>query len=141
MDSIFNFYFYLDRINQFSLKLRPGMQDYQEFFACSEGLSAEGRIILTILLILSKLFSYKKNPFLFFNLVSYLIRLDARGHRSAGGGTPETLLVVTLQRFDQRRQRKINRCFEPQPFGLLHDETVNGRNFGLALVVHILSHG
>ena len=76
-----NFYFYLDRINQSPLKLRPGMQDYQEFFACGEGLSAEGRIILTILLILSKLFSYRKNPFLFFNLVSYLIRLDARGQR------------------------------------------------------------
>jgi hypothetical protein len=31
-------------------------QDYQEFFACGEGLSAEGRIILTILLILSNYF-------------------------------------------------------------------------------------
>ena len=67
MDLIFNFYFYLDRINQSSLKLRPGMQDYHKFFACGEGLSAEGRIILTILLILSKLFNFKKNPFLFFS--------------------------------------------------------------------------
>jgi hypothetical protein len=25
----FDFYFYLDRINQSSLKLRPGMQEYQ----------------------------------------------------------------------------------------------------------------
>jgi len=48
MDSIF-IIFILDRINQSSLKLRPGMQDYQELFACGEGLSAEGRIILTIL--------------------------------------------------------------------------------------------
>jgi len=31
-------------------------QDYQEFFACGEGLSAEGRIILSILLILSNYF-------------------------------------------------------------------------------------
>ena len=38
----FDFYFYLDRINQSSLKLRPGTQDYQEFFACGEGLSAGG---------------------------------------------------------------------------------------------------
>jgi len=55
MDSIF-IIFILDRINQSSLKLRPGMQDYQEFFspaARALGLSAEGRIILTILLILS----------------------------------------------------------------------------------------
>ncbi len=29
MNSIFNFYFYFDRINQSSLKLRPGTQDYQ----------------------------------------------------------------------------------------------------------------
>jgi len=58
------------------------LQDYQEFFACGEGLSAEGRIILTILLILSNYFFKKKNPFLFFKLiVSYLIRLDARGQR------------------------------------------------------------
>jgi len=64
MDSIYIF-FYFDRINQSSLKLRPGMQDYQRFFAYGEGFSAEGRIILTILLILSKLFSYKKNPFLY----------------------------------------------------------------------------
>ena len=78
----FDFYFYLDRINQSSLKLRPGTQDYQEFFACGEGLSAEGRIILTILLILSNYFLLKKNPFLFLKLiVSYLIRLDARGQR------------------------------------------------------------
>jgi len=63
----------LDRINRSSLKLRPGMQDSQEFFACGEDLSAEGRIILTILLILSKLFSYKKNPFLFFQLIKFLI--------------------------------------------------------------------
>jgi len=70
MDSIFNFY--LDRINQSSLKLRPGTQDHQELFACGESLSAEGRIILTILLILSKLFSCKKNPFLFFQLIKFL---------------------------------------------------------------------
>jgi len=57
MDSIINFYFYLDRINQSSLKLRPGMQDHQNFFACGEeDLSAEGRIILAILLILSNYF-------------------------------------------------------------------------------------
>ena len=73
MDSIFTFYFYLDRINQSSLELRPGTQDHQKFFACGEGLSAEGRIILTILLILSKLFSYKKNPFLFFQFIKFLI--------------------------------------------------------------------
>jgi len=36
------------------------MQDYQEFFACGEGLSAEGRIILAILLILSNYFLFKK---------------------------------------------------------------------------------
>jgi len=49
MDSIF-IVFILDRISQSSLKLRPGMQDYQEFFSpAARGLSAEGRIILTIL--------------------------------------------------------------------------------------------
>jgi len=42
MDSIFIF-FYLDRINRI----------IRNFFACGEGLSAEGRIILMILLILS----------------------------------------------------------------------------------------
>ena len=35
MDSIF--IFYLDRINQSSLKLRPGTQDYQEFFRLRRG--------------------------------------------------------------------------------------------------------
>jgi len=41
---------------------------------CGEGLSAEGRIILSILLILSKLFSYKKNPFLLVQLIKFFIR-------------------------------------------------------------------
>jgi hypothetical protein len=35
MDSIF--YIYLDWINQSSLKLRPGTQDYQEFFRLRRG--------------------------------------------------------------------------------------------------------
>jgi len=53
----FEFLFcFLDRINQSSLKLRPDMQDYQKFFACGEGFSAEGRIILKIMLILSNYF-------------------------------------------------------------------------------------
>jgi len=33
----FDFYFYLDRINQSSLKLRPGTQDYQEFLRLRPG--------------------------------------------------------------------------------------------------------
>ena len=41
MDSIL--IIFLDRINQSSLKLRPGTQNHQEFFAGGEGLSAEGR--------------------------------------------------------------------------------------------------
>jgi len=73
MDSIFNFYFYLDRINRI----------IRNFFACGEGLSAEGRNILTILLILSRLFSYKKEsiPFISTDKVFYSIKLDARGQR------------------------------------------------------------
>jgi hypothetical protein len=59
MDSIFIVFYFLDRINRI----------IRFFFACGEGLPAEGRNILTILLILSKLFSYKKNPFLFFQLI------------------------------------------------------------------------
>jgi hypothetical protein len=39
-------YYYLDRINRI----------IRNFFACGEGLSAEGRIILKILLILSNYF-------------------------------------------------------------------------------------
>ena len=46
----FDFYFYLDRI----------IRIIRNFFACGEGLSAEGRIILTILLILSNYFLYKR---------------------------------------------------------------------------------
>ena len=46
----FDFYFYLDRIYRI----------IRNFFACGEGLSAEGRIILTILLILSNYFLYKR---------------------------------------------------------------------------------
>jgi hypothetical protein len=35
----FLLFLFLDRINHSSLKLRPGMQDYQKFlFACGEGL-------------------------------------------------------------------------------------------------------
>jgi hypothetical protein len=45
---------------RFIFLFRQDEQDYQEFFACGEGFSAEGRIILSILLILSKLFSLKK---------------------------------------------------------------------------------
>jgi hypothetical protein len=46
----FLLFLFLDRINQSSLKLRPGMQDYQKFFSpAARGLSAEGRIILRIL--------------------------------------------------------------------------------------------
>ena len=49
MDSFF-IILILDRINQSSLKLRPGMQDYQEFLPpAARGISAEGRIILMIL--------------------------------------------------------------------------------------------
>jgi hypothetical protein len=33
----FDFYFYLDKISQSSLKLRPGMQHIRNFFDCSEG--------------------------------------------------------------------------------------------------------
>jgi len=33
----FGFYSYLDRINQSSLKLRPGTQDYQGFFCLRRG--------------------------------------------------------------------------------------------------------
>jgi len=56
VDSIFIILF-LDRINQSSLKLRPGMQDCREFFSpAARGLSAEGLIILKILLILSNYF-------------------------------------------------------------------------------------
>jgi hypothetical protein len=33
----FDFYFFLDRMNQSSLKLRPGTQDYQEFFRLRRG--------------------------------------------------------------------------------------------------------
>jgi len=52
-----DFYFYLDRISQSSLKFRPGTQDYQDFFSpAARSLSAEGRLILTILLILSNYF-------------------------------------------------------------------------------------
>jgi hypothetical protein len=44
------YYFYLDRINHSSLKLRPGTQDFYEFFSpAARGLSAEGRMILLIL--------------------------------------------------------------------------------------------
>jgi len=46
MGNGFDFYFYLDRINRI----------IRNFFACGEGLSAEGRLILTILLILSNYF-------------------------------------------------------------------------------------
>jgi len=50
----FLLFLFLDRISQSSLKLRPGTQDYQEFFPpAARGLSVEGRNILTILLILS----------------------------------------------------------------------------------------
>jgi len=33
----FLLFLFLDRINQSSLKLRPGTQDYLDFFACGEG--------------------------------------------------------------------------------------------------------
>jgi len=68
-------------------------QDYQEFFACGGGLSAEGRIIKKILHARAKLqrrlvnpvqlFSFKKESIPLFSnyMVSYLIRLDARGQR------------------------------------------------------------
>jgi len=46
----FDYYFYIDRINRI----------IRNFFACGEGISAEGRIILTILLILSNYFLYKR---------------------------------------------------------------------------------
>jgi len=53
----FLLFLFLDRINQSSLKLRPGTQNYREFSSpAAMGLSAEGRIILTILLILSNYF-------------------------------------------------------------------------------------
>jgi hypothetical protein len=74
---------------------RQDYQDYQEFFACGEGLSAEGRIILTILLILSNYFFNEKNPFLFSNyMVSYLIKPAA----SQAGGCADNLQPTTYNR-------------------------------------------
>jgi len=53
------------------------MQDYQEFFACARASRPKAGINLTILLILSKIFSYKKESIPLFSTykVSYLIRL------------------------------------------------------------------
>ena len=53
----------------------------------------------------------------------------------------ETLTVMILQRLYQGRQCKIHRCFQTEPFGLAHDKPVDGSNFCLSPVIHILSHG
>ncbi|CAB1076809.1 hypothetical protein D1AOALGA4SA_4606 [Olavius algarvensis Delta 1 endosymbiont] len=55
----FDFYLFRQDLPVFA-PLRPGTQDYQDFFSpAARGLWAEGRIILTILLILSHYFLLK----------------------------------------------------------------------------------
>jgi hypothetical protein len=66
---------------RFLFLFRQDYQDYQGFFACGEGLSAEGYPNDPVNPV--QLFSLKKNPIPLFSnyIVSYLIRLDARGRR------------------------------------------------------------
>jgi len=70
----FDFYFYLDRINQSSLRYAPARRIIRIFSPAAKGLSAEGRIILTILLKVRlwwvnpvQLFSLKQESIPFFS--------------------------------------------------------------------------
>jgi hypothetical protein len=66
-------------------------QDYQEFFRLRRGPFGRRPHYPNDPVNPVQLFSLKKESIPLFKLiVSYLIRLDARGQRSAGGGTPET---------------------------------------------------
>ncbi len=84
MDSIY-IIFYSNRINRI-VKI---------FFACGEGPSAEGRIILIILLILSDFFLKNKNPFLFFfQNIEFLFRFNRLFFWPAAGLNLETVTIA-----------------------------------------------